>query len=98
MRAWMRVATAALVLVAGGALLQFVAHGEAVPLRRAFDELPRELGGYRGVDESLEPEVLNTRPRGARPCGFTRGTTRRSAPASSFIRRDSACRATAGAS
>jgi len=58
MRAWMRVATAALVLVAGGALLQFVAHGEAVPLRRAFDELPRELGGYRGVDESLEPEVL----------------------------------------
>ena len=60
MRARMRVATAALVLMAGGALLQWVSRGEAVPLRRAFAELPRELGGYRGVDEDLEPEVLKT--------------------------------------
>jgi len=58
MRAWMRVTVAALVLVAGSAALQFVSRGEAVPLRRGFDEFPRQLGAYRGVDEGLEPEVL----------------------------------------
>lgn len=58
MRAWMRVALAALVLVAGGAALQLVSRSEAVPLRRVFDDFPRQLGVYRGVDEGIEPEVL----------------------------------------
>jgi EpsI family protein len=58
MRAGMRIAVAALVLVAGSALLQLVSRGEAVPLRRSFEELPRALGAYRGADEGLEPDVL----------------------------------------
>jgi EpsI family protein len=58
MRARMRIATAAVVLLAGVVLLQWVSRGEAVPLRRVFDELPQELAGYRGVDEGLEPDVL----------------------------------------
>jgi len=60
MRAWLRVLLAALVLTSGGVLLQLVSRTEAVPLRRAFDELPLRLGAYRGVDEELEPEVVKT--------------------------------------
>ncbi len=58
MRARLRLAGAVLVLAAGGVLLQLVSSGEAVPLRRPFDEFPRELGVYRGIDEGLEPDVL----------------------------------------
>lgn len=58
MRAWMRVAVAALVLTSGGAMLQVVSRTEAVPLRRPFDELPLRLAAYHGTDESLEPEVV----------------------------------------
>lgn len=60
MRAGLRVLVAAMVLTSGGLLLQLVSRTEAVPLRRAFDELPLRLGAYRGVDEELEPEVLKT--------------------------------------
>jgi len=60
MRAGLRVLVAALVLTSGGVLLQVAARTEAVPLRRAFDELPLRLGAYHGVDEELEPEVVKT--------------------------------------
>jgi EpsI family protein len=60
MRAWLRVFIAALVLTSGGVLLQIASRTEAVPLRRAFDELPLRVGAYHGVDEELEPEVVKT--------------------------------------
>lgn len=58
MRPWVRVAVAGAVLVAGIVLQQFLARGEAVPLRRSLEELPLQIGPHRGVEEGLEPEII----------------------------------------
>ncbi len=58
MNAWIRVTIAAGGLAGAIVLLQLMTSSDAVPLRRTFDEFPREIGAYRGVDEGLEPDVL----------------------------------------
>ena len=60
MNPWIRVTTAAGVLAGAIVFLQLMTSSDAVPLRRTFEEFPREIGAYRGVDEGLEPDVLKT--------------------------------------
>jgi len=54
------VAIAAGVLLGGILVLQLLSRGEAVPLRRSFEEFPRDLGPYRGAEHGLEPEIVRT--------------------------------------
>ena len=58
MRAWLRVAIASAVLAAGIIFLQLLSRGEAVPLRRSFQEFPFQVGTHRGVEKGLEPEII----------------------------------------
>ena len=58
MHAWLRVAIAAGILGSGILFLQLLSHGEAVPLRRSFDEFPLQLGPHRGMEHGLEPAII----------------------------------------
>lgn len=58
MQAWLRVTIAAGILSGGIFFLQLLSHGEAVPLRRSFEEFPIQLGPHRGVEEGLEPAII----------------------------------------
>lgn len=58
MQAWLRVGTAAGVLAAGILFLQLLSRGEAVPLRRSFDEFPLQLGPRHGAEQGLEPAII----------------------------------------
>ena len=58
MQAWLRVATAGGILAAGILFLQLLSRGEAVQLRRSFDEFPLQLGPRRGVEQGLEPAIV----------------------------------------
>ena len=58
MPTWLRVAIAAGVLGGGILFLQLLSRGEAVPLRRSFEEFPLQLGPRRGVEQGLEPEII----------------------------------------
>ena len=60
MHVWVRVGTAASVLAGGIFFLQLVPRGEAVPLRRSFEQFPLNVGSYHGVELGLEPEILQT--------------------------------------
>ena len=58
MHAWLRVSIAGVILLGGIVFLQLLSHGEAVPLRRSFDEFSLRLGPYGGVEQGLEPEIV----------------------------------------
>jgi EpsI family protein len=58
MQGWLRVAIAAGILGGGIFSLNHLSHGEAVQLRRTFNEFPLQLGSHRGVEQGLEPAVI----------------------------------------
>ena len=58
MTPWLRVATAAGVLAGGILFLQLLSRGEAVPLRRSFEEFPFQVSAHRGEERGLEPEII----------------------------------------
>src|SRR5882762_509576 len=46
-------------LLAGIALLHGVSHGEPVPLRQPFGQLPKAMDGWLGQDEPLEARIVS---------------------------------------
>lgn len=58
MRAGLRVAIAAGVLLGAILFLNLLSRGEAVPLRRPFQEFPLQLGPSHGVEQGLEPAII----------------------------------------